>query len=71
MVANDSSASAPDSSVADFAVDLQAYAGPLDLLLFLVRKDELDLTVISLSRIVGQFIEFIDVNSGNRYRRSR
>ncbi|MFO0925251.1 MAG: segregation/condensation protein A [Pirellulales bacterium] len=61
MVANDSSASAPDSSVADFAVDLQAYAGPLDLLLFLVRKDELDLTVISLSRIVGQFIEFIDV----------
>lgn len=47
--------------VADFSVDLTAYAGPLDLLLYLARKEELDLTTISLSKVLKQFLEFVDV----------
>lgn len=45
----------------DFAVDLSVFAGPLDLLLFLVRRNELDLTTIRLSSIAKQYLEYIEV----------
>ena len=44
-----------------FAVELPTYAGPLDLLLYLVRREELDLTSISLSRITNQFCDYLEV----------
>ncbi len=48
-------------SVEDFQIDLPAYAGPMDLLLYLVRKDELDLEIISLAKILRQFLELVEV----------
>ena len=44
-----------------FRVDLPAYRGPLDLLLFLVRRHELDLTTLALASLVDQFLEYLDV----------
>jgi segregation and condensation protein A len=45
----------------DFRVDLPAYRGPLDLLLFLVRRHELDLTTLSLSAVVDQYCGYLEI----------
>ena len=44
-----------------FRVDLEIFRGPLDLLLYLVRKHELDTTDIPMALITGQFLEHLDV----------
>jgi segregation and condensation protein A len=44
-----------------FRVELEIYRGPLDLLLYLVRKDELEVSEISLSRVTEQFLEHLAV----------
>lgn len=45
----------------DFRVDLSVFQGPLDLLLFLVRRHELDITEVSLAQITDQFLEHLSV----------
>jgi segregation and condensation protein A len=45
----------------DFRVDLPVYRGPIDLLLYLVRKSELDLANLSLASVVDQYIEHLDI----------
>ncbi len=45
----------------EFAVDFEVFAGPLDLLLFLVRRHELDLTTIQLATMAQQFSEYLEV----------
>jgi segregation and condensation protein A len=45
---------------ADYKVKLDVFEGPLDLLLYLIKKDEVDIYDISLERITQQYIEFID-----------
>jgi segregation and condensation protein A len=44
-----------------FAIDLPIYAGPLDLLLYLVRREELEISDISMSRIVNQFCDSLEM----------
>ncbi|QDT03248.1 Segregation and condensation protein A [Rubripirellula lacrimiformis] len=44
-----------------FRIELPAYRGPLDLLLYLVRRHEVDLAEMSLSKIVDQYIDYIEV----------
>ena len=44
-----------------YAVNLQIYAGPLDLLLYLVRQRELDIDDISVAQITDQFIQYLDL----------
>lgn len=44
-----------------FRIELPAYRGPLDLLLYLVRRHEVDLTEMPLSKIVDQYVEYIDI----------
>lgn len=44
-----------------FRVDLPAYRGPLDLLLYLVRRHELDLTTLSLAVLVDQFLGYLEL----------
>ncbi len=44
-----------------FNVELDVYAGPLDLLLYLVRREELELVDVSLAKIADQFSSFLDV----------
>ncbi len=42
-----------------FRISLDEFEGPLDLLLFFIRRDELDIYNIPISRITGDFIEYI------------
>lgn len=45
----------------NFVVELPAYRGPLDLLLYLVRRQELGINEMSLSRIVDQYLASIEL----------
>lgn len=44
----------------DYKVKLEIFEGPLDLLLYLIKKDEVDIQEISLSRITGQYLAYIE-----------
>ncbi len=44
-----------------FRVDLDLYRGPLDLLLYLVRKQELDVRTIPIAPITEQYLEYLAV----------
>jgi len=43
-----------------YQVDLEIFEGPLDLLLFLIKKDEVDIYDISIERITEQYLAYID-----------
>ena len=45
----------------NFNVSTDLFRGPVDLLLFLVRRHELELSDISLSQIAQQYIEYLEV----------
>jgi segregation and condensation protein A len=45
----------------DFRVNLDVFRGPLDLLLYLVRKHELEITEISVASVTEQFLEHISL----------
>jgi segregation and condensation protein A len=45
---------------ADYKVRLEIFEGPLDLLLYLIKRDELDIQSISIERITRQYLEYID-----------
>lgn len=44
----------------DYKVKLDVFEGPLDLLLYLIKKDEVDIYDISIVRITQQYLEFMD-----------
>jgi segregation and condensation protein A len=44
----------------EYKVKLEVFEGPLDLLLYLIKKDEVDIYEISLERITAQYLEFMD-----------
>ncbi len=44
-----------------FSVQLDDFRGPLDLLVYLVRKHELDVVDIPLARVIDQYLEYIAV----------
>jgi segregation and condensation protein A len=45
----------------DFRVDLNLFRGPLDLLLYLVRKHEVEIVDIPIAEITDQFLQYIAV----------
>ena len=45
---------------ADYKVRLDIFEGPLDLLLYLIKKDEVDIHSISIERITKQYLDYID-----------
>ena len=45
----------------DYQVQLEVFSGPLDLLLYLVKRDEIDLRDIPVARVAEQFREYLDV----------
>ena len=47
--------------MADYRVNLEIFAGPMDLLLYLVRKEEVDIYDIPLAKITDQYIRYIDI----------
>jgi segregation and condensation protein A len=44
-----------------FRVDLDIFRGPLDLLLYLVRKHEVEVTELPVARITEQYLEHLEV----------
>jgi segregation and condensation protein A len=44
-----------------FAVQLNEFRGPIDLLWFLVRRNEVDVNQLSLAKITNQFLEYLEV----------
>jgi segregation and condensation protein A len=49
------------SLVGDYQVDLDTFRGPLDLLLYLVKRDEVDILNIPIARVAEQFKQYLDV----------
>ena len=45
---------------ADYKVQLEIFEGPLDLLLYLIKKDEIDIQDISIERITKQYLAYIE-----------
>src|SRR5881394_3359175 len=51
----------------DYRVRLESFEGPLDLLLFLIRKSEVEITDIPVAAITEQYLEFLkDLGSSSR-----
>lgn len=48
-------------TLTEYRIDTDLFAGPLDLLLYLVRKHELDICSFSLSGITTRFLDYIEV----------
>jgi segregation and condensation protein A len=44
----------------DLKVKLEVFEGPLDLLLYLIKRDEVDIYDISIERITKHYLEYID-----------
>jgi len=44
----------------DYKVRLEIFEGPLDLLLYLIKRDEIDIYDISLERLTRQYLEYIE-----------
>jgi segregation and condensation protein A len=43
------------------AIRLSAFEGPLDLLLHLIRQNELEITNLPISQVANQYLEYLDV----------
>jgi segregation and condensation protein A len=48
-------------AISDYQVVLDTFRGPLDLLLYLVKRDEVDILDIPIARVAGQFKRYLDV----------
>src|SRR3954471_15110431 len=46
--------------MADYKVKFEVFEGPLDLLLYLIKKEEVDIYEVNLTLLAGQFIEYIE-----------
>lgn len=45
----------------DYKVQLDSYSGPLDLLLYLIRRDEVDIYDIPIARVLDQYLQYVHV----------
>jgi segregation and condensation protein A len=60
-------------SLSGFRAELEVFSGPLDLLLYLVKQDEVDVFEVAVSRITERYldamqrIEFFDVNTAAEF----
>lgn len=50
-----------DAAFSLYNVKLDKFEGPLDLLLYLIRKNELDIYDIPISIITGQYLEYLKI----------
>src|SRR5580698_4653861 len=51
----------PDEGMAEYKVKFEVFEGPLDLLLYLIKKEEVDIYDVNLTQLATQFIEYIEV----------
>src|SRR5664279_3110749 len=50
----------PVVKMAEYKLKFEVFEGPLDLLLYLIKKEEVDIYEVNLTRLATQFIEYID-----------
>ena len=49
----------PEGDSVDYRVELDVYNGPLDLLLYLLKRDELDIYDIPIARITDTYVGYV------------
>lgn len=47
--------------MAEYKVKFEVFEGPLDLLLYLIKKEEVDIYEVNLTKLASQFLEYIEV----------
>ena len=47
--------------MADYRVKLEVYNGPMDLLLYLIRRDEIDIYNLPVAQITSQYMEYMNL----------
>lgn len=47
--------------MSDYNVKFEVFEGPLDLLLYLIKKEEVDIYEVNLTKLATQFIEYIEM----------
>ena len=47
--------------MAEYKVQFEVFEGPLDLLLYLVKKEEVDIYEVNLTKIATQFVEYLEM----------
>ena len=45
----------------EYRVELDVYNGPLDLLLYLLKRDELDIYDIPIARITDSYVTYVQM----------
>lgn len=50
-----------ETYTSDYKVDLEVFSGPLDLLLFLIRKEEVDIYDIPIAKITAQYLKYLEL----------
>ena len=45
----------------DYRVRFEVFEGPLDLLLYLIRKEEVDIYEVNLTKIATEFIDYLNL----------
>ena len=47
--------------MSEYKVQFEVFEGPLDLLLYLIKKEEVDICEVNLTKLAKQFIEYVDL----------
>jgi segregation and condensation protein A len=50
-----------ESTLALYRIEIDKFTGPLDLLLHLIKRDELDIYDIPIAEITRQYLEYLDI----------
>jgi segregation and condensation protein A len=45
----------------DYRVEIDVYNGPMDLLLYLIKRDELEITDIPIARITDSYVQYVNM----------
>ena len=61
MSLTDDSYTQPENESSTYKVKLEVFEGPLDLLLFLIKKEEVSIYDIPIARITGQYLDYLRV----------
>jgi len=47
--------------MAEYKVQFEVFEGPLDLLLYLIKKEEVDIYAVNLTKLATQFLEYVEL----------
>ena len=47
--------------MSEYKVQFEVFEGPLDLLLYLIKKEEVDIYAVNLTKLATQFMEYVEL----------